>query len=251
MNRYIYNASDNDLVAWNRNFTSRMGDGSGDPEEDYLSALQVVAAAKPDATLLEIGCGLGRIIQFMNHVGPIVGLEPDVVRFQACHELLHDATRVQILNCTSTHYKSHHSERRFGIVVVSMVIQHVPTATCDRILLDVHDLLAADGLAVVATTQQDEERFTYQADQTPRTAKEFDDYAADSSSQAYGIPVRQFSKASFLAAIGRSGLSVVRWGQFSYVRPEKVAWFAKWMGSRPVAIQDVASSQYAILKRAV
>jgi hypothetical protein len=42
----------------------------------------------------------------------------------------------------------------------------------------------------------------------------------------------------------------VRWGQFSYVRPEKVARFAKWMGSRPAAIQNVASSQYAILKRA-
>ncbi|MCE9630296.1 MAG: class I SAM-dependent methyltransferase [Planctomycetia bacterium] len=250
MNRYIYNASDDALVAWNRNFTSRIGDGTGDPEEDYLSTLQLVAASKPDAALLEIGCGLGRIIRVMNHVGPIVGLEPDAERFRASFASLHDGERVQILNCTSTSYRTVHPQRRFGIVVVSMVIQHVPTTTCDRILRDVHDFLAADGLAVVATTQQDEERFTYQADQTHRRMDEFDAYAGESASQTRGIPVRQFSKASFLAAVRQSGLSVVRWGQFSYVRPEKVAWFAKWMGSRPVAIQDVATSQYAILRRA-
>ena len=250
MNRYTYNASDDDLVAWNSNFTSRIGDGSGDPEEDYLSALRIVAASKPDAAILEIGCGLGRIIRVMNHAGAIVGLEPDTERFQASHASLHDGERLQILNCTSTQYKSNHPQQRFGIVVVSMVIQHVPTTTCEQILRDVHDLLAADGLAVVATTQQDEERFTYQADQTHRSVDEFDAYAVESSSQTCGIPVRQFSKTSFLAALDRSGLSVVRWGQFSYLRPEKVAWFAKWMGSRPGAIQDVASSQYAILKRA-
>lgn len=94
MNRYTYNASDDDLVAWNRNFTSRIGDGSGDPEEDYLSELRIVAASKPDGPLLEIGCGLGRIIRVMNHAGAIVGLEPDTERFQASHASLHDGERL-------------------------------------------------------------------------------------------------------------------------------------------------------------
>jgi len=135
------------------------------------------------------------------------------------------------------------------MVVVSMVAQHVPAAICDRILADVHDLLASDGVGMIGTTQQEVERFTRQSDQTPLDPDAFDRYAADSASQDQGIPVRQFSRESFLAALDRAGLEVVRWGQFSYIRPEKLGWFARWMGSSAEAIRDVGTSQYAVVRR--
>jgi len=250
MGGYRYNAGDDQMVAWNRNFTSRVGDGSGDPEEEYLATLKFVAACKPRARLLDIGCGLGRVVDFMrDDVASVVGLEPDADRFGTCHALFHNGDRIRILNCTSAEYRAAHPGHRFDVVVVSMVVQHVPTRTCDLILADVPGLLDDDGIGVISTTQQDAERFTFQADQTPRNREDYDRYAADSSDQKYGIPVRQFSKASFLAAVDRAGLDVVRWGQFSYLRPEKLGWFAKWMGSTTNAIKDVGSSQYVVVRR--
>jgi SAM-dependent methyltransferase len=247
---YRYNARDDDLVAWNRNFTSRHGDGGGDPEEHYLSTLRLVAACRPRPQLLDIGCGLGRVIDLLRYdVGSIVGLEPDPERFGHSRAAFHDGDRVVILDCPSDRYKSEQPGRTFDIVVVSMVIQHVSTATCDRILADVHDLLAADGIGVIATTQQDQERFTRQSDPTPLSRETFDDYAADSSAQAAGIPVRQFSKASFLGALQQAGLDSLHWGQFSYIRPEKLGWFSRWMNASVDAIRDVGTSQYAVVRR--
>lgn len=247
---YRYNAVDDLMTVWNSNFTSRIGDGSGDAEEEYLEILRLVAACKPRANLLDIGSGLGRIVKHLSDdVGTIVGLEPDLTRFSECHATCHDGGRVRIINGTSTAYKAANPDRRFDMVVVSMVIQHIPTAVCDTILADVHDLLADDGVGVVATTQQEEERFGYQKDQTHRTREEFDRYASDSSSQAQGIPVRQFSRVSFLGSLHRAGLDVIRWGQFSYIRPEKLGWFAAWMQSTPERIRDVGTSQYAVVRR--
>lgn len=250
MTHYRYNARDDAMTAWNSNFTSRCGDGSGDPEEDYFTTLRLMAACRPQAQLLDIGCGLGRIVGLLRHeVAGIVGLEPDPERFAASRADFHDGDRVEILNCSSDRYKLEHPSRTFDMVVVSMVIQHVSTETCDRILADVHDLLAADGVGMVATTQQEVERFTRQSDQAPLDRDAFDRYAADSSTQGQGIPVRQFSRVSFLNALDRAGLAVVRWGQFSYIRPEKLCWFADWMGSSPDAIRDVGTSQYAVVRR--
>ncbi len=227
MTHYRYNARDDAMTAWNSNFTSRCGDGSGDPEDDYFTTLRLMAACRPQAQLLDIGCGLGRIVGLLRHeVAGIVGLEPDPERFAASRADFHDGDRVEILNCSSDRYKLEHPSRTFDMVVVSMVIQHVSTETCDRILADVHDLLAADGVGMVATTQQEVERFTRQSDQAPLDRDAFDRYAVD-----------------------RAGLAVVRWGQFSYIRPEKLCWFADWMGSSPDAIRDVGTSQYAVVRR--
>lgn len=250
MEAYTYNARDEALVAWNASFTSRIGDGGGDAEEEYLELVKLLATCKSGGRLLDIGCGLGRIIGLVGRRGgSIVGLEPDATRFRECHAAFHDGRRVHVLRTTSTDYRRRHPHATFDLIVVSMVIQHVSTATCDGILADVAGLLAPDGLAVIATTQQDEERFTFQGDQTPRSAADFDRYAADSGAQSWGIPVRQFSRASFHDALHRGGLEVVRWGQFSYLRPAKVSWFAAWMGSTPDAIRDLGTSQYAVVRR--
>lgn len=155
----------------------------------------------------------------MRRCSSIVGLEPDATRFRECHAAFHDGRRVHVLHTTSTDYRRQHPQAVFDLIVVSMVIQHVSTATCGQILADVAGLLAPDGLAVIATTQQDVERFTFQEDQTMRSVEDFDRYAADSGSQRSGIPVRQFTQASFHDV------------------------------STPDAIRDVGTSQYAVVRR--
>ena len=247
---YTYNASDHGLSDWVLSFTSRIGDGTGDPEEEYLSLLKLIANCKPNAQYLDIGCGFGRIIDIVKHsVGRMVGLEPDPERFRACYKGHHDGDRISIVNSTSLEYKHAHPQDRFDIIVVSMVLQHVSTKICDQILRDVHDPLMPEGVAIIGTTQQEVERFTFESDSTPRNVEEFDRYAEDTANQEWGIPVRMFSKASFHRAIEQAGLHTIHWGQFSYFRPEKLAWWAARSGVSPEAIQDVGISQYAVVKR--
>jgi cyclopropane fatty-acyl-phospholipid synthase-like methyltransferase len=247
---YKYNAHDGDMDAWNANFTSRFGDGAGDPEEQYFSLLELVTQCRPSARLLDIGCGLGRVISLVkDNVQSIVGLEPDRARFSECHAAHHNGDSLEILNCTSTEFKTVHPDRKFDIIIVSMVIQHVSTDTCAQILRDVHELLSTDGVAIIATTQQDTERFTFARSQSDKSREEYDRYAEDCNNQTWGIPVRQFSRTSFLAALQEAGFRAIHWGQFSYIRPERLKAFAQMMQRPAEAIADVATSQYAVIKK--
>jgi SAM-dependent methyltransferase len=246
---YTYNATDSSLAAWSRHFTSRIGDGTGNHEEEYHSRIKLIVDCKPNAKFLDVGCGLGRIVEMVRPgVGILIGLEPDVKRFQACHTAYDDGDRIRILNATTLEYKEAHRDDRFDIVAVSMVLQHVSTSGCNQILRDVHDLLTPDGVAIIATTQKKVERFTYQTDPTPHTVEEFDLYAEDTGNQRFGIPVRMFSKASFIQAIDQVGLHILNWGQMSYIRPESLWWFATKYGVSPDELQDVGISQYAVVK---
>jgi SAM-dependent methyltransferase len=248
---YTYHDTDPELEVWNRNFTSRIGDGTGDPEEEFLALVKLVAACKPNSKCLDIGCGLGRIIQMIGHsVRSAVGLEPDLQRFQSCRDRIQDGDRIEIVRSNSSDYKNVHPEDRFDIIIVSMVLQHVPTWICDQILSDVSDLLTPEGVAIIATAQQQVERFTCQSNSAPLTPEELDRYGADTLNQRWGLPIRNFSKASFIQTVERAGLHVIHWGQFSYVRPEKLLWYAAQVNVAAEAIQDVAVSQYAVVKRA-
>jgi hypothetical protein len=81
------------------------------------------------------------------------------------------------------------------------------------------------------------------------TEAAFNAYANNSAEQTAGIPVHQFSKDSFLAALDKANLKVVRWGQFSYIRPEKLQWFANMFGFSAQSHADVGTSQYAVVSR--
>lgn len=251
MAAYRYNGRDEELARFMEAFTSRIGTGLGDPEEDYLSTLQLVAGCRPRASLIDIGCGLGRVIGLLHaNVESMVGLEPDLDRFSDCRQAYHDGSRIQILNTTSERYKSDYPGKLFDIGVVSMVIQHVSTDTCQGILTDLRDLLRDDGIGVVATTLQKVERFTLETDPTPLSESAYNRYAEDVDCQISGIlPVRQFSRESFLGALSQAGLETIRWGQFSYMRPDHVDWFANYYSLHPDAFRDVGTSQYSVVRK--
>jgi len=248
---YKYNADDDAITAWNRNFTSRIGDGTGDPEEAYLSTIRLIARCKPDSVFLDIGCGLGRLIDIVKNITPnIIALEPDKTRFQDCFDHHHDGFKIQVLNIGSSDFILDNPGRRFDFIAVSMVLQHVSTRICDQICSDVFELLAPKGVAIIATTLQDQERFGFQSKSTPQAIEVFDRYAEDSKGQEWGIPVRQFSKLSFFSMLQRAKLNVAEWGQFSYIRPEKLGWMAaNCMHTKPEAIANLGTSQFAVVNR--
>lgn len=247
---YKYNANDDDIIAWQKNFTSRIGDGSGDPEEEFLAYVRMMAQLRPTAKWLEIGCGLGRMIRLLdNGRNSILGIEPDNERFSACHKGNLGRRTIEILNMTSEELRRRRPRARFDLILNSMVLQHVSTGVCQGILKDIHALLAADGLAIISTTQNCKELFTFQSSPNHQTREEFDLYAAFPNDQKFGIPVRKFSKDSFISTLESNDLTLLHWGQFSYIRPEKVSWFADQYRVSEEDIRDVGDSQYAIVRR--
>ncbi|MCW2272925.1 methyltransferase domain-containing protein [Rhodoblastus acidophilus] len=245
---YKYNASDAELNAFVKSFTSRVGDG--DIEEDYLGLLRVLAHCKAGGRFLEIGAGLGRIVDLVKaKAGLMVALEPDVERFAACHRGHHDEAKVRILNGTSADYRARHPEDRFDLIIVSMVLQHVATDVCAALLDDLAALLAVDGVGVVATTHFLEERFTTQREPACRGKQAFDAYAHDIAGQHAGIPVRLFSQQSLAADIDRAGLTIVNQRPFCYFRPEALPFFAGLYGVDADRLRDCAASQYGVVAR--
>ena len=246
---YKYNLREKSLDDWNKQFTSRVGDGTGDIEEIYLSAMKIIATCKPGAKYLDIGCGFGRFVETVRHeAGMLVGLEPDFERFRYCYNQFNDGERVRIINSTSLEYKAKFPTDRFDIIIVSMVLQHISTDQCDQILRDVRDILTTQGLAIISTTHFFEERFLYGYNQIPQSVDEFNKYALDTDNQKWGIPVRMFSKESFLKSISEADLEIIHWCEFSYIRPESLFQYADMRNASVEAIQNVGISQYALVK---
>lgn len=247
---YKYNANDDTISLWQQNFTSRIGDGSGDPEEEFLAYVRMMTQLRPTSSWLEIGCGLGRMIELLDSGrNTVLGLEPDDERFIDCRKRYRNQRNIEILNMTSGGFRQTRPKARFDLILNSMVLQHVSTGVCEGILQDIHALLSADGLSIISTTQNCKELFTFQDSPNHQTREEFDLYAAFPNDQHFGIPVRKFSKDSFLSCLEGNGLNVLHWGQFSYIRPEKLPWFANQYRVSEDEIRDVGDSQYAIVRR--
>lgn len=248
---YTYNDDDSNLASWNSLFTSRHGDGSGDPEEDFLSAIRLVAACKAGGTFLDVGSGIGRIIDLLKpYAGGIVGLEPDRERYIACRDgAAAFDDWIEMFNTTSWEFRRSYRGRGFDFITVSMVIQHISTQACGRLLDDVHGLLKPNGVAMIATTHFYEERFTYQAAPQAHDVSEFDRYAEQVADQDKGIPVRMFSAEAFHRELGRAGLEVILWRQFAYPRADRAAELGGVLAATADQVRDLGSSQYAVVRR--
>lgn len=249
---YTYHGDDDALTSWNRMFTSRNGDGEGDPEENFLSAIRLVAACKAGGDFLDIGSGIGRIIDLIRRdAASVVGLEPDNGRYLGCKNGFAPDRRIEMFNLKSWDYRQQNGGRRFDFITVSMVVQHVSTGACRQIFSDVHDLLAPNGSALISTTHFYEERFSYEADPSAHEVAEFDRYADQMTSQDKGLPVRMFSRASLHQEIERAGLEVVAWQQFAYPRPDRATEVAGFFAGPPEEMRDRGVSQYAVVRRPV
>jgi cyclopropane fatty-acyl-phospholipid synthase-like methyltransferase len=246
---YAYNSSDDKIPSWSAKFTSREGDGRGDSEEIYLDALKTAAACKAGGAFLDIGSGLGRIIDLVRpFAGTITGLEPDRERFLSCQDRFRGDANICLLPITCGKYRSSHRRGRFDLITASMVLQHVSTRVCDEILRDVAEMLGRGGVGIVSASHFYEDRYTRERDNSPMEVGAFDRYAEDFGAQRLGIPVRMFSKDSFLRAIERAGLEAVVWRQFGYVRPEHLEGMAGLYRAQPDQLRDHGIAQYALVR---
>ena len=254
MTTYTYRENDDKIKAFASKFVSRIGDNSGPADQDYFDMIRLLFSMKRDGSLLDIGAGLGRVTQIAKEImAETVALEPDLERWQQCHDGNHEPPRCQVLRQFSSDYINDNPEKKFDIVVVSMVIQHVSTHVCQDILKDAASLLKPDGVGIVFTTHIVEEARGFSFSQTtPDEAyvseQQFNEYAEDYENQNKGIPVRRFTKAEFLECLAPY-FETLYWRQVSYYREDCARWFEKRFGLEAGALLDSGISQFAVVRK--
>lgn len=256
MTDYVYNDNDSGMPTLSTKFSSRIGDGSGHHEEAFHDMIKLLAHAVSDGAMADVGCGMGRTTQtaapIMNEV---VALEPDHARWNYTRELVLDYDNVAVLKQTTQSFIAENPEKKFDLVVLGMVIQHLPTYLCTSVLDDIATLTRSGGIAIVSTTHALEKArcFTYQHVNQGRLSasiseEEFNRYAEDTAAQDKGLPVRRFSRSELESAVPKI-FDIVHWGQYSYFRPEHLEHFA-WLHSvEQEELADMGNSQFLVLKK--
>lgn len=252
MSEYVYQDKEATMPTLSAMLTSRMGDETGDHEQAYLDALQLLMAARSEGSMIDIGCGRGRICEAaVGTVREIVALEPDPGRCNWSRELLAPHTEVSVHNQTSQEYIADNPGKQFDLVVLGMVLQHISTDHCRRLMDDIVTLTRPGGIAVVSTTHALDRAacFTYQHVEDARISEaEFNAYADDPQAHDKGLPVHRFSRGE-LAALIPDSLRIVQWNQYSYFRPEFLDRFARVHQVEPAELTNHGNSQYLVLLR--
>lgn len=256
MSEYIYkHAEGAGFKPFNDNFESRIGDNSGFHEQEHFENLEMLLAIKRNGACLDVGAGLGRVTAVAREiVAEVVALEPDEARWRDCHRAYHREPDCRVYRQTTGEYLQQNPDKRFDLIVVSMVIQHLSTDNCDRLLSEVATLLKPDGVAIIYTTHTLEKSkgFSFSGEPTRNFVPE-DEFNAYTrlphSAQTLGLPVRRFSKQDLLDVLGRANLAPIYWRQTSYYRPERIDYFAWRLNVTPEELRSVGNSQFAIAQK--
>ncbi len=250
---YIYNATDDALSEWALNFTNRMGDGNGDHEIAYLDILKLLIELKRNGSLMDIGCGLGRVTEIARgRITRIVALEPDNARYLDCKKRFHAPPHCQILNQMSSDYIAKNPDSQFDLVVLGMVIQHVSTASCSQLIRDAAQLVKPNGVVIIATSLAPEPLKGFSRSSEPDkpflNKEEFDEYANNPHTQDRGIPFRRFSKNELAIEVSPY-FDIIQWTQFSYYRPDRIEWFCQMLQTDADTLKNVGNSQFMVLQK--
>jgi SAM-dependent methyltransferase len=252
MSGYVYRDNEATMPTLSSMLTSRIGDGSGDHEAAYIDTIRLLMAARAQGSMIDIGCGRGRIAEAaVGNVHEIVALEPDPGRCKWTETLLSGRPEVSVFNLTSHEYIARNPGKQFDLVVLGMVLQHLSTPNCRKLVDDIVTLTKTGGMVVMSTTHALDNAacFTYQHIEGSRISEgEFNDYADHPQSQDKGLPVHRFSRAEFEALVP-SALKIVQWEQFSYYRPEFLERFARVHQVEPQDLVNHGNSQYLVLTK--
>jgi 2-polyprenyl-3-methyl-5-hydroxy-6-metoxy-1,4-benzoquinol methylase len=256
MSEYIYkHAEGAGFKPFNDNFENRLGDNSGLHEQEHFDNLEMLLAIKRGGSCLDVGAGLGRVTAVAREiVAEVVALEPDESRWRECHRAYHREPDCQVYRQTTSEYLRQNPDKRFDLIVVSMVIQHLSTSNCDQLISEVSTLLKPDGVVIIYTTHTLEKCKGFSFSSNPERnfvpEAEFNAYtAAPPAEQTMGLPVRRFSKQDLMDVIDRADLAPIFWRQTSYYRPERLDYFAWRLNVDPRELNSVGNSQFVVAQK--
>ncbi len=254
MSDYTYHFDDSAIDRFNEILENRLGDRSGFHEQEFFDILALLLAINRHGSCLDVGAGVGRITSIaIESVSDVVALEPDESRWRECHRHFHREGACEVLCQTTSEYIQRNPDKRFSLIIVSMVIQHLATAATEQLMRDIATLLQPNGIAIVSTTHTIEVAKGFSLSGDPDRVyiekDEFNAYAGQPSlAQKMGLPVRRFSKNDLFEEVQAVGLKTILWRQTSYYKPNGAAFFANRLGVDAQVLKDVGNSQFVVVQ---
>ena len=251
MSKYIYVNSDERMNHFEKNFYNKKNINEH-PQKPFFD--QLVSILTPETSFFEIGCGNGRIFNFVKkHVKEYVGVEPDIERLKVCENLLKNETdtnddKFQFFNSFSNEYIKENPTKKFDVVCISHVIQHVPTYGVVNILNDAFNLLNDNGKLILSTTCTPREIFTYDKHPISDTPRNFNNYCFYNQTNK-GLPVHTFTKESLFIYLQK--FEIKYYEQYQFIRRDKLDWFCKTFFTSQNEIINIGQSQFVICEKPV
>ena len=181
----------------------------------------------------------------------IVALEPDESRWIVCHREHHLPPQYEVLCQTTTEYSTN-PEKEFDLIVIAMVLQHLATTDCEKLLEEMATLLKPDGIVLIFTTHTLEETkgFSFSGHPDKYVSEQtFNDYAnSPSSDKTKGIPVRRFSRNELQDRVSRY-LDPIYWRQCSYYNEHGVHFFAPILKVEAQKLKNIGRSQFVVARK--
>lgn len=255
MSDYTYHFDDAAIDRFNEILENRIGDSSGFHEQDFFDTLDVLLAVNRDGSCLDVGAGVGRITSIAREiVSDVVALEPDETRWVECHRICNREGSCEVLCQTTSQYIQNNPGKRFSLIIVSMVIQHLSTEATKGLMRDIAQLLEPNGTAIISTTHTIEAAkgfsFSGDPDRVYIEKDEFNAYAnSPSSEQKNGLPVRRFSKTDLCEEVQSVGLRAILWRQISYYKPNGAKFFANRLGVAAQDLENIGNSQFIVVQK--
>lgn len=232
MTDHAYKFDDSTLKGFFGQFETRVGDGSGHPSNSYFELLDLLLCLNRKATVMDLGCGIGRATGIAKKISrEVVALEPVKFRWSHCYESHHNEPTCRVFNQTSSEYIQENPNKTFDLIIVGMVLQHLATDVCADLLEDVVALLATGGTVLIYTSHTLEETKGFSFSGDPErfyvTEQEYNGYAKTKpADQHMGIPVRRFSKKELIESLPAQ-LVTIFWQQAAYYRKDSLHKFAE------------------------
>ena len=180
-----------------------------------IDALNALHAKHDSKSLLDLGCGKGRLIKtFSHHVDKIVAIEPDKSRFQEADllvdRLLEESdTDISVINGTIDDLDQKTS---FDVILSSHVLQHLPCHAATNLLKSMSSHLNEDGLLILTTTYNHSDKDVFCKEEWRKGKRITTEISVDEFDRLFGtediLPVRMFAKESMEHMALSAGLSL-------------------------------------------
>lgn len=249
MCEYIYHDDDSNLQKFNENFYD-LRYKNNKPEYPFFNA--ILNNIKNNDKIIEFGCGTNRIGQIINNynknISEYVGLEPDNVRYNISKK--YENNKYKFYNLFSNQYICKFPNKKFDIVIISQVIQHVSTKNAIEIISDAQKLLKEDGILLLSTTNSEKEFFTYSnKPQIEDNKINFDNYCCKNISEN-GLPVHFFSRETLINYVNFfSNMVVIEWQHYAFIKQDRLDKLKFIFHSDKNILKKLGQSQFILCKK--
>lgn len=131
--------------------------------EDYvLSYFDCMLSRKKPNSLLDLGCGEGRLLlKYSRQFKEVYALEPDPQRMHIAKQKIIKRKIKKVIFISNLLQNAKLPENYFDVIICSHVIQHIPTTELECFIKKINRLLQKEGILVLLTSHSRSDKEKY------------------------------------------------------------------------------------------